>query len=83
MMRSKSSRSTVYRKTKRHRLKRLTLITTNDNVHALAFYQKRGFRLERIVTDAVNVVRLEKPSIPLIGNNGIPLHDEIVLSKQL
>ena len=23
--------------------KRLTLITTNDNLHALAFYQKRGF----------------------------------------
>lgn len=73
----------VGREAKRHRLKRLTLITTNDNVHALAFYQKRGFRLERIVTDAVNVVRLEKPSIPLIGDNSIPLHDEIVLSKQL
>lgn len=40
-------------------------------------------RLERIVTDAVNVVRLEKPSISLIGDNSIPLHDEIVLSKQL
>ncbi|MBD4935862.1 GNAT family N-acetyltransferase, partial [Xanthomonas citri pv. citri] len=26
-------------------IKQIKLITTNDNIHALAFYQKRGYRL--------------------------------------
>ncbi len=58
---------------------RLFLITTNDNLHALGFYQKRGFEIVTIYRGAVNESRKRKPSIPLVGMNGIPLRDEIEL----
>jgi GNAT superfamily N-acetyltransferase len=58
---------------------RLWLITTNDNLHALGFYQKRGFRLVAVHPGAVNAARKLKPEIPLIGNDGIPIRDEIEL----
>ena len=63
--------------------KRLFLITTNDNLHALGFYQKRGFEIVTIYRGAVNESRKRKPSIPLIGNDGIPLRDEIELEMML
>lgn len=62
---------------------RLKLITTNDNLLALKFYQKRGFQLSKIHKNAVQRAREIKPEIPLIGNNGIPLRDEIELEKLL
>ena len=58
---------------------RLWLITTNDNLPALRFYQRRGFRLVAIHRGAVDDARRRKPSIPLIGEHGIPIHDEIEL----
>jgi N-acetylglutamate synthase-like GNAT family acetyltransferase len=63
--------------------KRLWLITTNDNLHALRFYQKRGFRLVTVHRNAVDAARQLKPRIPLIGNDQIPLHDEIELEMML
>ncbi len=63
--------------------KRLWLITTNDNLHALRFYQKRGFRLVAVHRHAVDAARQLKPLIPLIGNDQIPLHDEIELEMSL
>ena len=59
--------------------RRLWLITTNDNLHALGFYQKRGFRLVAVHPGAVDAARKLKPEIPLIGNDGIPIRDEIEL----
>jgi ribosomal protein S18 acetylase RimI-like enzyme len=59
--------------------KRLFLITTNDNLNALGFYQKRGFEIVTVYRGAVNESRKRKPSIPLVGMNGIPLRDEIEL----
>lgn len=56
---------------------RLFLITTNDNLNALGFYQKRGFELVRIHRGAINKSRKIKPGIPKIGMNNIPLRDEI------
>ena len=61
----------------------LKLITTNDNLHALKFYQKRGFILSRIINNAVEKARKIKPEIPLIGNDGIPIRDEIEMIKVL
>ncbi|CAN7527915.1 GNAT family N-acetyltransferase [Rossellomorea sp. LjRoot5] len=61
--------------------RRITLITTNDNLLALKFYQKRGFRISTIHRDAVEKARRLKPEIPMIGNNGIPIRDEIELEK--
>jgi GNAT superfamily N-acetyltransferase len=63
--------------------KRLWLITANDNLHALRFYQKRGFRLVTVHRHAVDAARHLKPRIPLIGNDQIPLHDEIELEMML
>ena len=63
--------------------KRLFLITTNDNLHALGFYQKRGFEIVTVYRGAVNESRKMKPSIPLVGMNGIPLRDEIELEMIL
>jgi GNAT superfamily N-acetyltransferase len=63
--------------------KRLWLITTNDNLHALHFYQKRGFRLVTVHRHAVDTARMLSPRIPLIGNDQIPIHDEIELEMLL
>lgn len=62
---------------------RLWLITTNDNLHALRFYQKRGFELVAVHRGAVQESRRLKPQIPLIGLDGIPLRDEIELEMNL
>ena len=62
---------------------RIFLITTNDNLNALGFYQKRGFELVAVHRGAVNESRKIKPDIPLIGNDGIPLRDEIELEMLL
>jgi DNA-3-methyladenine glycosylase I len=62
--------------------KRLWLVTTNDNMNALRFYQKRGFVLVKINRNAVEFSRKLKP-IPLIGADGIPLRDEIELEMTL
>jgi len=56
---------------------RVWLITTNDNLTALRFYQKRGFQLLRITPGAVDEARKHKPEIPMLGHAGIPIHDEI------
>jgi len=58
---------------------RLWLITTNDNLEALSFYQKRGFHLVAVHPNALAESRKLKPSIPTVGMNGIPLRDEIEL----
>jgi N-acetylglutamate synthase-like GNAT family acetyltransferase len=62
---------------------RLWLITTNDNLRALGFYQKRGFELVEIHRNAVDRSREIKPQIPLVGDNGIPVRDEIELEFYL
>jgi len=62
---------------------RLYLITSNDNLNALRFYQKRGFALVAVHRNALERSRALKPSIALIGFDGIPLRDEIELEMWL
>lgn len=62
---------------------RVWLITTNDNLPALGFYQRRGFRLVAVHPGAVDAARAIKPQIPLVGLDGIPLHDELELTLDL
>ncbi|WP_214795049.1 MULTISPECIES: GNAT family N-acetyltransferase [unclassified Exiguobacterium] len=59
------------------------VITTNDNLRALGFYQRRGYRSERIIHDAVTRARKLKSTIPQVGYDKIPLLDEILLTKKL
>ena len=63
--------------------RRLWLITTNDNLSALRFYQRRGFVLVAVHRDALTYSRQLKPEIPLVGLNGIALRDEIELEMIL
>ncbi len=62
---------------------RMRVITTNDNLEALRFYQKRGFRLVAVHCNALETSRQIKPEIPPIGMHGIPLRDEIELEMPL
>ena len=63
--------------------KRLFLVTTNDNIYSLQFYQKRGFKMTKINIGATDRARERKPEIPKIGYFGIPIHDEIELEYRL
>lgn len=74
---------TVERLAQEQGCSRLWLITTNDNVHALGFYQRRGYALVQLYRNAVEAARRLKPQIPFIGNDGIPIRDEIKLEKAL
>jgi ribosomal protein S18 acetylase RimI-like enzyme len=65
------------------KLTRLWLITSNDNIGALGFYQKVGFRLVAVHRDGITEARKRKPQIPLVARNGIPIRDEIELEKML
>jgi len=62
---------------------RVWLIITNDNLHALSFYQKRGFTLAALYPNALEQTRKIKPQLPLIGKDGIPLRDEIELEFRI
>jgi len=63
--------------------KRLWLITTNDNLKALEFYQKRGFRLVALYPNALEASRKLKPEISLKAANGVPIRDELELELEL
>lgn len=56
---------------------KVKLITTNDNINAIKFYQKRGFDMVKINHNALDISRQLKPSIPLFGEFDIPLKHEI------
>jgi ribosomal protein S18 acetylase RimI-like enzyme len=63
---------------------RLWLITSNDNLDALRFYQRRGFHLVAVRRDAIAYARLTlKPGIPEVGEYGIPIRDELELELPL
>ncbi|OBA05048.1 GNAT family N-acetyltransferase [Bacillus subtilis] len=60
---------------------RIKLITTNDNVHAMEFYQKRGYQFTELFPNAVEKARRMKAEIPEKAENGILIRDEILFSK--
>ena len=64
---------------RQRRCQEIHLTTTNDNIGALRFYQRRGFRLACVRPGAVDRSRERKPDIPRTGDFGIPLRDEIDL----
>ncbi|EPZ41045.1 MULTISPECIES: GNAT family N-acetyltransferase [Alicyclobacillus] len=62
---------------------RVWLITSNDNLNALRFYQRRKYRMTAVYPGAIDAARQIKPTIPLVGDDGIEIHDEIELEKRL
>ena len=63
--------------------RRIWLITSNDNLSAMRFYQRRGYRLCAVYHGAIDLAREFKPSIPLVGHHDIPIRDEVELEKFL
>ena len=64
---------------RRLNLSRLVVSTTNDNLPALYFYQRRGYRLTDLVPESV----ITHTHQQLAGFGGIPVRDEIRLEKRL
>lgn len=64
--------------------RRVRVVTTNDNLDALRFYQRRGFRLVELRAGAVDEARASlKPAIGPLGNFAIPIRDELELERRL
>ena len=62
---------------------RLKLITTNDNIRGIEFYQKRGFVFANIYKNAIENSRKLKPEIPIYAENGLPIRDELEFEFKL
>jgi N-acetylglutamate synthase-like GNAT family acetyltransferase len=60
---------------RRHGVRRIIVTTTNDNIRAQGFYQRRGYRLKRIELDGMKRVRAAKVDVPETGYEGLPLLD--------
>ena len=63
--------------------KRLSVVTTNDNIPAILFYQRRGFSLGEVGFNALEETRKIKPNVPEIGLEGIRLSHELVFFRSL
>ena len=60
------------------------VVTTNDNLPALGFYQRAGFRLSALRVGAVDEARATlKPEIGTTGADGLPIRDELELNHPL
>jgi len=56
--------------------RRVWLVTTNDNIHAIRFYQRFGMSLRTVHINSMDAARKLKPEIPLTGDNDIPIAHE-------
>ena len=56
---------------------RAWLITMNDNLDAIRFYQRRGWDWVAFHRDAATETRRLKPELPEVGDHGIPLRHEL------
>jgi ribosomal protein S18 acetylase RimI-like enzyme len=68
---------------RREGCRRLWLVTTNDNLDALRFYQRRGLRIVGVSAGAVDESRRIKATIPEVGAYRIPMRDELTLEVRL
>jgi ribosomal protein S18 acetylase RimI-like enzyme len=67
----------AFRIARKENCKRVVVVTTNDNINAIRFYQKRGFDMVALRRNALEEARKLKPEIPLLGENNIPLRHEL------
>ena len=63
--------------------KMIWAITTNDNLDAQRFFQKRGFVISAYRIGSMTKIRLLKPNFPRIGYYGLAIRDEIEVTKPL
>lgn len=68
---------------KERQCNRVWLVTTNDNIRAIRFYQKRGFDLVALHRNALEAARLLKPEIPMTGQEGIPIRHELEFRRDV
>lgn len=68
---------------RKNKCTKIKLITTNDNINALRFYQRLGFDMVKLYHNALDISRKLKPSIPLLGEFDIPLKHEIEFEMDL
>lgn len=66
-----------------NKCKRIWLITTNDDINAIGFYQIKGFEWVALHINAMDISRKIKPSIPLIGRYNIPIKHELEFEMKL
>jgi ribosomal protein S18 acetylase RimI-like enzyme len=59
---------------------RVIVTITNDNLPALYFYQRRGYRMSAILRDSIAAHTRDAKAV---GFAGIPILDEIQLAKEL
>ncbi len=73
----------VLSEARRTRARRIWLVTTNDNIRAIRFYQRWGMDLVALIKDGVAASRKVKPSIPLVGSDGILVRHELEFESPL
>ena len=59
---------------------RVVITLSNDNIPAQYFYQRRGYRVTRVITGAIAA---QPRNQGLVGFANIPIADELQLSKEL
>ncbi len=62
---------------------RLRAMLTNDNLPAMAFYQKQGFRFSGLYIEAIDHYRSVIPTIIRTGHQDIPVRDALELEIRL
>lgn len=63
--------------------KKIWLTTTNDRLRVVDFHQRLGFRLTHVKLGVVEEARKIKPQIPLTGERGVPVRDELVMELEI
>lgn len=63
--------------------KKIWLTTTNDRLRVVDFHQRLGFRLTAVRLGVVDEARNVKPQIPLTGERGVPMRDELVMELEI
>ena len=56
--------------------RKIWTITTNDNLDAQRFFQRRGFLLTNVRIGGMTKIRLLKPNVPKVGYYDLPVRDE-------
>lgn len=62
---------------------RIWLMTTNDNIRAIGFYQQWGMDLAGCIRHGVAASRAVQPLIPMTGDHGIPVRHELEFELRL